>query len=390
MTWLNLIPRSSLKGSWEGEANLRSQMSEHDTKWMAEAVRLARLGEGLTRPNPPVGAVVVKAGRWVGRGYHRKAGGPHAEVYALRQAGVRAKGATLYVTLEPCSTWGRTPPCTEAIIRAGITRVVAAVADPNPRHAGKGFHLLRRAGIQVSVGVGADEARDVLAPFASAMTRGRPFVTLKLAVSMDGRIADTAGGSQWISGPKSRTVVQALRRRADAVMVGAGTVLKDDPSLLPRPAKGRAPLRIVVDAAGKVPAGARVFTDGAASQTLLATTRRCLLSRRKACEAKGARVLVLPATGRGVSLTALLKSLRGLGVLHVLCEGGGELAGALLRANLVDEWVLFVAPVILGGDAVPAVGGPGWRLAKAPRLTVVETRAVGVDVMIRLRPVKPE
>lgn len=353
------------------------------TKWMSEALRLARLGEGLTRPNPPVGAVIVNNGRIVGRGYHRKAGGPHAEVYALRQAGAKATGATLYVTLEPCSTFGRTPPCAEAIIRAGIKKVVAAVSDPNPRHAGKGFEILRRAGIEVVTGDGAAEASELLAPFSSSMIRKRPWLTLKLAESLDGRIADARGHSKWISGPEARTVVQGLRRRVDAVMVGAGTIIKDDPSLLPRPAKGRSPFRVVVDAAGKVPVNRRVFSDEFASRTLLVTTKRCPAGRQAVYAAGGSQVLVLPAAGRGVSLPALMKSLHALGVLHVLCEGGGELAASLVRANFVDELVIFVAPVIVGGDGVAAVGGRGWPLTAAPRFKIVESRVVGGDVMIR-------
>ncbi len=360
-------------------------MKTDDTKWMTEALRLARLGEGLTRPNPPVGAVIVKNGRVVGRGFHRKAGGPHAEVYALRQAGARAKGATLYVTLEPCCTFGRTPPCVEGIIQAGIKKVVAAVSDPNPRHAGKGFKQLRRSGIEVVTGIVAGKADELLAPFASAMIRKRPYVTLKLAESLDGRIADAVGRSKWISGPEAREVVQGLRRQVDAVMVGAGTVLKDDPSLLPRPSKGRVPFRVIVDAAGKVPANRRVFLDEFASQTILVTTKRCPARRLAEYAARGAMVMMLPAVGRGVSLSALLQSLHVRGVLHVLCEGGSELAGALARANLVDEWVFFVAPVIIGGDGIEAVGGRGWKLAGAPRLNIVETRRVGGDVMIRAK-----
>lgn len=362
-------------------------MDARDTQWMEEALRLARLGEGLTRPNPPVGAVVVRGSRRVGSGWHRRAGGPHAEIHALRQAGRQAQGATLYVTLEPCSTWGRTPPCTEAIIAAGIVRVVAAMADPNPRHAGRGFRVLRRAGIEVERGPCAAAARDLLAPFTSSMLRQRPFVTLKLAESLDGRIADSQGRSKWISGSTSRGIVQALRRRADAVLVGSGTVLKDDPTLLPRPDRGRRPYRVIVDASGRVPVSSKVLTDEASSRTILATTKRCPVECRAAYGAGGARVLVLPASGRGVSLPALMKSLQKLGVLHLLCEGGGELAASLVNGHLVDELVMFVAPILIGGAGRTTLAGPGWPLARAPRFTPVETRRVGQDILIRATPV---
>jgi len=362
-----------------------SKSQADDIKWMTEALRLARLGEGLTRPNPPVGAVVVKAGKIIGRGYHRKAGGPHAEIYALRQAGSRALGATLYVTLEPCSSWGRTPPCTDAILAAGIKRMVCAIADPNPRHEGKGFRLLRQARVKVDCGVGAAEAVELLRPFTSFMLRTRPYITVKLATSIDGRIADVSGCSQWISGPKARVQVQALRRRVDAVMVGAGTVIQDNPSLLPRPAKGRMPYRVIVDSMGKVSPQSRVFTDEFAACTILATTKRCPERQREIYAQRGAQVLVLPSSGRGVSLPALIKVLQALGIMHVVCEGGGLLVGSLLKAGLVDEMLLFVAPVILGCKGPAPVGAVNWALAKAPRMKVVESRLVGDDVMIRLQ-----
>jgi len=361
-------------------------MKTDDTKWMTEALHLARSGEGLTRPNPPVGAVVVKDGEAVGRGYHRKAGGPHAEIYALRQAGTKASGATLYVTLEPCSSWGRTPPCTDSILSAGIKHVVCAVADPNPKHAGKGFRILRKAGVTVQCGVGADEGAEILRPFTSSMLRDRPYLSVKLAVSLDGRIADSSGCSQWISGTKARGWVQGLRRRADAIMVGAGTVIKDNPSLLPRPAKGRKPYRVIVDAAGRVSSQSRVFTDEYAACTILATTKRCPDRQRAAYAKCGAQVLVLPASGMGVSMAALMKALHAKGIMHVVCEGGGVLVGSLLKAGLLDEMVMFVAPVILGAQGLASVGAVNWALAKAPRMQVVESSRVGDDVMIRLRP----
>lgn len=360
-------------------------MKADNTKWMTEALRLARLGEGLTRPNPPVGAVVVKNGKVIGRGYHRKAGGPHAEIYALRQAGPRASGATLYVTLEPCSSWGRTPPCTDAILASGITRVVCAVSDPNPKHAGKGFTVLRKAGVTVECGVGAAEGLEILRPFTSSMICARPYLTVKLATSLDGRIADYSGCSQWISGPKARTLVQGLRRRADAILVGAGTVSQDNPSLMPRPDKGRRPYRVIVDAMGRVPARSRVFTDEFAACTILATTKRCPLRQREAYKKCGAQVIILPSSGQGVSLVALMRALQAIGVMHVVCEGGGRLVGSLLKAGLVDEMVMFVAPVILGAQGLASVGAVDWALPKAPRMSVVESSRVGDDVMIRLR-----
>jgi len=362
-----------------------SKSQADDIKWKTEALRLARLGEGLTRPNPPVGAVVVKAGKIIGRGYHRKAGGPHAEIYALRQAGLRAIGATLYVTLEPCSSWGHTPPCTDAILAAGIQRVVCAIADPNPRHAGKGFRLLRQARVKVDCGVGAAEAAEILRPFTSFMLRTRPYLTVKLATSLDGRIADISGCSQWLSGPEARVQVQELRRRVDAVMVGAGTVIQDNPSLLPRPAMGRMPYRVIVDALGKVPPRSQVFTDEFAACTILATTKHCPEHQRDIYAKRGAQVIVLPASGLGVSLPTLMKALHAQGLMHVVCEGGGVLVGSLLKAELVDEMLLFVAPVILGCKGSASVGSVNWALAKAPRMKVVESCLVGDDVMIRLR-----
>lgn len=355
----------------------------NDEQWMREALRLARLGEGLTRPNPPVGAVVVRGGRVVGRGYHRKAGGDHAEVYALRQAGARARGATLYVTLEPCSTWGRTPPCTDAVVAAGIRRVVIGARDPNPRHAGRGLRLLRRAGIRVDDRVCGMDAGELIRPFASLVLRKRPWVTLKLATSLDGRIADATGRSRWISGAASRDLVHAMRRQSDAIVIGSGTAVADDPSLLPRPAKCRRPYRVIVDSRGHVPPAARVFQGRGGPATIVATTRRCGDERRNAYAEAGGEAWIMPGTKNGVSLPALMRRMARLGVMRVLVEGGGGLAESLLKARLVDEVVMFVAPVIIGGSGVGAVGEGGWDLKKAPRLTLMETRRVGADVMIR-------
>lgn len=356
----------------------RSSSAVADEQWMQRALGLARRGEGLTRPNPPVGAVVVKNGRAVGEGWHRKAGGPHAEVYALRAAGARARGATLYVTLEPCSTFGRTPPCTDAILAAGIARVVVATVDPNPRHAGRGLRLLARRGVAVDAGPGAAEAQSLIEPFSVRMLASRPFVTLKLGATLDGRIADGRGKSKWITGPAARRHVQALRRRVDAIVVGAGTVRADDPLLTPRPAAGRRPLRVVISQSGRLPARARLFTDERAPDTLVyvpaATAGR-----------RVGRATVVAAGGPRVSLPAVLKDLARRGVMHVLCEGGGELAAAWLRAGLVDELQWIVAPRLLGGTGRPAVGGPGWPLAAAPQWKITDLQRVGDDVLLVAR-----
>jgi diaminohydroxyphosphoribosylaminopyrimidine deaminase/5-amino-6-(5-phosphoribosylamino)uracil reductase len=242
-------------------------MDADDIGWMREALALARRGVGRTRPNPPVGAVVVRDGRVVGRGFHRRAGMAHAEVEALRDAGGAAAGATLYVTLEPCSSWGRTGPCTEAIVAAGIRRVVVAARDPNPKHAGRGFRILRRAGVAVATGVLAAEGRELLAPFSRWVETGLPWVTLKLGMSVDGRLADATGRSQWITSPASRARVQDMRRTADAIIVGVGTALADDPSLTCRRYPASKPWRVIVDSRGRLPLKARVLTDGAAGRT---------------------------------------------------------------------------------------------------------------------------
>lgn len=359
---------------------------QNDERWMGRALELSRHGEGLTRPNPPVGAVLVRRGRVVGEGYHRRAGGPHAEIVALRQAGPGARGATLYVTLEPCSTWGRTPPCTDAVLASGVRRVVVSARDPNPRHAGRGIRLLRRAGLRVDVGVLAGEGAALVAPFAKWVTTGLPFVTVKLGMTVDGKIADAAGVSRWITGPAARRQVQALRRRADAVLVGYRTAALDNPSLLPVPSLGRQPLRVVVDGHGRLRLRSRVFSDGLARRTLVATTRASSSAYRTALLDRGVAVAVLPGSRGRIDLAALLRELGRREVLHVLCEGGGELAASLVRAGLVDEYQIFVAPKLLGGRATAAVGGAGWPLAKAPRLRFVEVARTGDDIFIRAVP----
>jgi diaminohydroxyphosphoribosylaminopyrimidine deaminase/5-amino-6-(5-phosphoribosylamino)uracil reductase len=353
---------------------------------MQEAIALARLGLGFTRPNPPVGAVVVKRGRIIGQGHHRMAGGPHAEVEALAEAGARSPGSTLYVTLEPCSTQGRTPPCTRAIMAAGITRVVTGSRDPNPKHAGRGLKILRQAGISVVTGVCQAETDRLMAPFDKWITMGQPFLTLKMAATLDGRIADSQGRSQWITGTAAREHVQMLRRHADAVMVGSGTALTDNPSLLCRQPDAPTGMRIIVDSRGRLPLDAQVLTDGRQARTIVATTGRCPRRKIAALRATGARVWTVPETRGHVSLPQLMRRLGKAGLLHVLCEGGGGLAEALLRSGLVDECLWFIAPKLLGGKAVPVLGGSGWSLAQAPTMALTDCERGGEDLRLRTVP----
>ncbi len=312
----------------------------------------------MTRPNPPVGAVLVQDGKIISEGFHKRAGSAHAEVNCLKSVVGTLQSATLYVTLEPCSTTGRTPPCIDLILERGIRRVVIGCKDLNPAHAGRGLRKLRRAGVDVTLGVCRKEAEALIAPFAKRMLTGLPYVTLKLGVTFDGRIADSSGASQWITGPQARKRVQEMRRAADAVMVGAGTVRADNPSLLPRPAKGRAPWRVIVGS--DIPKKSNVLTDEAADRTL-----------------------VLDG-----SLKKVLCDLAKRDVMHVLCEGGGELAGSLIRADLVDEFAIFMAPSLLGGAGVPMIGKKGWALANMPRLSFQTLEKCGEDVFIRAVPMK--
>jgi len=356
---------------------------------MRKTLSLARKGGGLTRPNPPVGALVVKNGREQGSGFHTRAGGPHAEVIALAAAGAAAKGATLYVTLEPCSTIGRTPPCTDLIVQSGVSRVVLAVRDPNPKHDGRGIAILKKSGVSVSEGVCKVEGDELIAPFAKWIVTGRPYLTLKLGMSLDGRIADHAGRSKWITCESSRKIVQDIRCGADAVLVGSNTACADDPSLLCERRKDNNLLRIVVDSSGKLPPTARLLNDAHSSRTIVATTRLCSGKRQKLYRSKGVEVMELPMINGHVSLDALSRALGKLGLLHVICEGGGELAYTLVKAGLVDEYVFFVAPRIIGGlTSFPAVAGKGWLLRAAPKLQFISHTSVGADIMIKAVPEK--
>jgi len=357
---------------------------------MERALALARRAIGLTSPNPMVGAVVVKNRRIIGEGYHHRAGSPHAEIHALNAAGDRAKGSDLYVTLEPCSTQGRTPPCTDAIINAGIRRVVVAVVDPNPKHRGKGLELLKRAGVRVEVGLLSEAAGRLNEPFNKWIHSGMPFVTAKAAMSLDGKIATRTGDSKWITSEKARAFVQELRRAADAVMVGSGTIIADNPQLTVRDgAIDRQPWRVIVDSRGRSPVEAHVFSDEDRLRTLVLTSDRTPESWRKQLIERGVTLvdcrLRIAEGGTGnIDLHDALKWLAQREVVNLLVEGGGGLLGALFDARLVDKAVFFYAPKIVGGAGAPtAVGGQGTaRLKDALALRKFEWRHLGEDLVV--------
>ena len=340
-----------------------------DQRWMRRALELARRGLGETNPNPVVGCVVVKRGRVVGEGWHRRAGGPHAEVYALRQAGGAARGATAYVTLEPCAHQGRTGPCAPELARAGLRRVVMAVRDPNPAVHGRGLRSLRRAGLEVALGVLAEEAAVLNERFLMAARLSRPFLLRKAAMTLDGRIATARGESRWITSASQRGHARALRRLHDGVAVGIGTALADDPRLLPRPRTRRPFHRVVFDSRLRLPLDSRLVSTARRSPLWVMTTGGA--RGRGALEARGARVLAGPERQGRVDLEWAMDALRAEGLWSLMVEGGSELLGALLAQRLFDQVALFRAPLLLGGRASrPAFGGPDpARLAQAARLT---------------------
>ncbi len=362
-----------------------------DHHYMALALRLAAKGRGSTSPNPMVGAVVVAGNRIVGRGYHHRPGEPHAEILALRQAGRRARGATLYVTLEPCRHFAkRTPPCVPAVIESGVRRVVVAAADPNPSVRGKGVTELRRARLAVKVGVLREEAERLNRAYAHWITTGLPLVILKAGMTLDGQVATASGESRWITGAEARRDVHRLRQTVDAIVVGAGTILRDDPALtartgaaLSRPAR-RQPLRVVVDSRLRIPLHAQVCRGTTTVKTLVATTGRSSPARRRAFERLGVEVAILPRVHEGVSMKALFGLLGKRGVTSVLLEGGGTLNASALRGGLVNHVRLYLAPALLGGqDAKGVVGGASpSRLAQAIRLRDVRVRRLGADILI--------
>jgi len=379
---------------------------------MRRALALARRGLGKTSPNPAVGAVLVLAplgagssGRIIGEGWHKKAGGPHAEVLALRNMKGRAKHkqlhvypplaapkatrasrSTLYVTLEPCCTHGRTPPCTDAIIAAGIKRVVVAAKDPNPKHSGRGLAILRRAGIRVESGLLADEAARMNEAFNKWITTGIPLVIAKAAMSLDGKIATRTGDSKWITSDVARRYTHKLRAQVDAIMVGANTVIHDDPRLTVRHGVRctKQPWRVVVNARGRCPKNAKLFTDAHRNRTIVITSKKSPAHWRRHLPLEGVTVITLPWKRGGVDLRAALRALGRMNITSVLVEGGGEMLGAMFDAQLVDRVALFHAPIIIGGRlAVPAVGGKGVaRVRQAVRLRDCQWQRIGKNEML--------
>ncbi len=358
----------------------------NDVAWMRRALALAEGGRYTAAPNPLVGCVLVRGGVVVGEGYHRRAGEGHAEVNALLEAGPRAGGATVYVTLEPCAHHGRTPPCAEALIGAGIGRVVAAMQDPNPQVAGKGLALLREAGIDVECGLLADEAAALNPGFIKRMVTGRPYVRVKMAQSLDGRSALADGASRWITGPAARADVQLWRARSQAIVTGIGTVLADDPQLTVRlPDVASQPLRVVLDSALGLPPTARLLREPGST---LVATRSADTPRAAALAAAGAQTVTLPAgADGGIDLGALLDELGRRQCNEVLVEAGPRLAGAFLAAGLVDELIVYIAPHLLGHDAWPT-----FQLPPVPRMDArldlepLDVLSFGPDLRLRLRP----
>lgn len=362
-------------------------MKDQDTLFMQEALKLAEKGRGSTNPNPMVGSLVVRNGEIVGKGYHQKAGKPHAEIEALQDAGEKSRGATLYVTLEPCCHYGRTPPCVGRIIQAGIRKVIIAMEDPNPKIAGKGIQELRAAGIEVRVGVLEKEAQQLNEIFIKYITTGLPFVLCKMAMSLDGKIATVSGESKYITNAESRQWVHRMRSELDAVMVGIGTVLADDPLLTARVKDypGRNPHRIIIDSTLRIPWKARVLDKDPVVKTLIFTLESASGEKRKFLEAMGVLVFSAKENDQGkVLLRSVLEQLGRMEISSLLIEGGAEINASAFREGLVDKVVCFIAPKIIGGRQAPTpVGGEGiLSLKEAVTLYHPQIRMLGGDVMI--------
>jgi diaminohydroxyphosphoribosylaminopyrimidine deaminase/5-amino-6-(5-phosphoribosylamino)uracil reductase len=363
-------------------------MTRSQERLMRLALREAAKGAGRTSPNPAVGALVVRGGRVIAAGHHARAGGPHAEVVAIRAAGARARGAELYTTLEPCDHYGRTPPCSVAILEAGMKRVVVGSADPNPLVSGKGVARLRRAGVEVIEGVLRDDCDALNAPWFTFIREARPFVTLKAAVTLDGRIATRTGDARWVTGEAARRRVHRLRDRVDAVLVGAGTARADDPRLTTRlpGGRGRDPIRVVLDTRLRLPARLALLRPRSSAPTIVAHA-----SPRAKVRPRGQVELLRCRPGKGgVDLRDLLAKLAARGVTHLLVEGGARVHARFVEERLVDRLAVFVAPKLAGAGGVPLVAltGPA-KMKDAIRLEDVEVERIGDDVLVQGRPVWP-
>jgi diaminohydroxyphosphoribosylaminopyrimidine deaminase / 5-amino-6-(5-phosphoribosylamino)uracil reductase len=355
--------------------------------FMEQAISLAKLAQGSVAPNPAVGAVLVKDGVVVAKGFTQPPGGQHAEIVAIEQAGADAAGSTLYVTLEPCCHFGRTPPCTRAIVAAGIANVHAAIIDPNPAVAGKGVKELEDSGIKVTLGEHEDQAHQINEAYAKYITTGMPFITVKFAMSLDGKIATRTGDSKWISNAESRQFAHSLRHTSDAIMAGVNTVLADDPHLTTRSGGGRGgttkkqPVRIIIDGKGRTPQGARIFHE--TGKTILVLGRPAVAGEKEAFSKLGAEIVEMPSINGIIDLKPVLKMLAEREITSVLVEGGGILVGSLFDQGLVDRVFAFISPVIIGGEASMAVAGRGVdKLSDAHKLKRVTTTRFGEDILI--------
>jgi len=361
-----------------------------DRGYMEEALALAARGAERTYPNPMVGAVVVKGGRVIGRGYHRCVGTDHAEVAAIKDAGKACRGAAMFVTLEPCDHYGRTPPCTRAIIDSGIKSVTAAMKDPNPLNSGRGIRKLRSRGISVITGLCSAEAKELNRKYIKFITRGLPYVTLKLAQSLDGKIAARDGSSRWISSEISRKYVRHIRSGFDAIMVGANTLRLDDPFLLDAARKGYDTVRVVVDSRLRIPLSSNLIKTAALAPVIIGTTGLAPRERRDRISGINGGDLIVTRSKRGrVSLRTFLRGVARRGIVNVLVEGGGELAGSLIDEELVDEAMFFISPKIIGGDRASVKGAGAADITKALDLEDVKIRMSGGDVFIRGRVCSP-
>jgi diaminohydroxyphosphoribosylaminopyrimidine deaminase/5-amino-6-(5-phosphoribosylamino)uracil reductase len=355
---------------------------------MRAALELAAPMVGLTTPNPAVGCVIVRHGRVVGRGHTAAGGRPHAETEALRQAGGRARGATAYVSLEPCAHRGQTPPCARALVDAGVARVVVGCVDPYPPVRGRGVAILRRAGVAVTVGVAQDDCRAINEGFFTRQTRKRPFGLLKLAMSLDGRIAALGGDSRWISSDESRALVHRWRRECDAVIVGAGTAVTDNPRLTCRAPGGRDPIRVIVDGSLRTPPNALALTERSAAPAMLVTSIEKAAAAQRRYAPSNVEVLALPAHGGAIDLAAMMRAMGRRGWCKVMFEGGAHMAASALRAGVIDRVAFFIAPKLVGAG-LPAVEGVGTdRIRRAIALGALTVTKIGTDLLIEGRPVR--